>query len=100
MSSPAALDENIVNGGKTMSSPATLNENIKAYEAVQAEMEQHHMHKYVVFYNCQFIDAFDDFNNAMEDAAARYGRGPYLIREVGGGPIRLPASLTYRLADV
>ncbi|MCY4033545.1 MAG: hypothetical protein OXF09_06455 [Hyphomicrobiales bacterium] len=76
------------------SQPATLEENIRAYEAQQEELEKYYKGKYVVFYNCERIDSFDNFDNAAREAVRRFNRGPYLIRKVGEKEIiRLPSSV-------
>lgn len=63
-----------------------LDKNIAAYEARLKELEKHHMGKWVVFHDCDLVDAFDAFHNAADHAARRFGRGPYLIRQVGEPP--------------
>lgn len=69
---------------------ASLRENIEAYEARQEEMEKYYMGKHVVFYNREKVDSFDTFDAAAREAIRRFGRGPYLIREVGEKGIILP----------
>jgi len=76
---------------------ATLEDNIKAYESKLSEMELHYLGKVVVFYDGEFIESFDNFNNAGEFATKTYGRGPYLIREVGAPTsYRMPTSIMYQ----
>ena len=41
----------------------------------------------------QLFGAYDTFEDAADAAIRNFGRGPYLIREVGAGPITLPPSL-------
>ena len=64
-------------------------------------LEQHHLHKFVVFHDAQFVDSFDSFHNAACEAVRRFGRGPYLIRQVGA-PRRMamPASVMGGLDSV
>jgi hypothetical protein len=69
---------------------------IRAYEARKPELELHHQGKWVVFHGEEFVGAFDTLDNAAGEAAQRFGRGPYLIRQVGAPPITLPASVFYR----
>lgn len=80
-----------------MSTPASLEQNIEAYEAMRETLEEHHLHKFVVFHDAKFIDSFDSFHNAARDAVRRFGQGPYLIRQVGA-PTRMamPASVAFR----
>ncbi len=76
--------------------PATLDENIAVYDAIRERLEQEYFGKWVVFYDREFVGNYDEFEDAAEVAIARFGRGPYLIRQVGERPIRLPASILYR----
>ena len=41
------------------------------------------------------VALYRSFEEAAEDATAKYGRGPFLIRQVGAPPITLPASVAY-----
>ncbi len=72
-----------------------LETEIGAYEARKPELEQHHHGRWVVFHGEEFIGAFDTLGNAASEAAQRFGRGPYLIRQVGAPPLTLPASVLY-----
>lgn len=78
-----------------------LETEIKAYEAQRAELEANHAGKFVVFHGDEFIGAYDTLEAAATEAVRRFGRGPYLIRQVGAPPIILPASVMYHpIADV
>ena len=80
-----------------MSTPAELERNIEAYEAMRETLEQHHLRKFVVFHDAGFIGSFDSFHNAAREAVRRFGRGPYLIRQVGApGRMAMPASVAFR----
>ena len=74
-----------------------LQQNIDAFEAMSARLKQDYFTKHVVFHEGVFVGAYDTFHNAAEEAARRFGNGPYLIRQVGG-PRRMPmpASVAYR----
>ena len=71
---------------------------ISAYEEKKQELEAHHTGKWVLFHNRELISIYDSFEAAATDAVRRFGRGPYLIRQVGAPPVILPASLMYRPA--
>lgn len=75
-----------------------LQDEIAAFEAMREDLEVQHMGKWVVFHDHQLSDTFETFEEAAEAAVARFGRGPYLIRQVGATPVTLPASLMYRSA--
>ncbi len=73
-----------------------LETEIKAFEARRAELEAQHRGKFVVFHGEELIGVYDTVEAAAEEAVRRFGRGPYLMRQVGGPPITLPASVMYR----
>ena len=75
--------------------PATLDENIAVYDSIRERLEQEYFGQWVVFYDREFVDNYDEFEDAAEVAITRFGRGPYLIRQVGEQPIPLPASVLY-----
>ena len=72
---------------------AKLKEEIAAYEKMCNDLEIDHFGKWVIVYDKELAGTYDSFESAAEDAVRRFGRGPYLIREVGASPITLPASL-------
>jgi hypothetical protein len=73
-----------------------LETEIAAFERQREELEKHYTGKFVVFHGDEFIGAFDTLNNAAAEAVRRFGRGPYLIRQIGAPPVTLPASVLYR----
>lgn len=75
---------------------ATLETEIKAYEARRDELEKQHHGKFIVLKGQDLIGAYDTFEAAAQEAIRRFGRGPYLIRQVGAPPISIPASVMYR----
>ena len=74
---------------------ADLSEEISAYEAVQADLEARYLGRWVLFHERQLVDTYDCFENAADHAVRRFGRGPYLIRQVGAGAVTLPISVLY-----
>ena len=75
---------------------ATLSENIAAYAKAQNALETNHWGEYAVFYDGDMQGTFQEFHEAMAFAAERWGRGPYLIRQVGRPPLVMPASVQFR----
>ena len=73
-----------------------LSDQISAYEKMRNALEIDHFGKWVVFYNGELVDTYESFEAAANDAMRKFGRGPYLIRQVGAGPATLPASVLYR----
>lgn len=75
----------------------TIDQELAAYETLRQELENSHMGKWVLLHNLKLVGVFDSFESAAESAVSQFGRGPYLIRQVGAPPITLPASVMYRL---
>lgn len=71
---------------------ADLDQEIDAFEQMKDDLERHHMGKWIVIHNHELINAFDTFDAAAREAVRLFGRGPYLIRQVGRPPVTLPAS--------
>ena len=69
----------------------TLSNQITAYEGMRDALETGYFGKWVVFHDGKLVGAHESFQDAAEEAVRRFGRGPYLIRQVGGPPFRLPA---------
>ncbi len=76
----------------------SLQEDIAAFDRMRAELEVSHFHEWAVFYRGQFIEIFPDFEAAATMAVDRFGDGPYLIRQIGAGPIQLPGGMIFRPA--
>lgn len=79
---------------------ADLDQELAAYEELRPELEAHHMGQWVLVHDKKLIDVFDDFNSAAQIAVEQFGRGPYLIHQVGSPPVVLPASVMYRHHDL
>ena len=77
----------------------TLSSQMAAYDEMRDLLETDHFGMWVVFHGGELIDTYDSFEDAAADAVIRFGRGPYLIRQVGAAPARLPASALYRLVN-
>jgi len=73
----------------------SLEAEIIAYEAMLEELTRHHLGKFVVIKDNNLIGAFDTFETAAAVAVRAFGRGPYLIRQVGAPIVQLPASVLY-----
>lgn len=65
---------------------------------MQQELEEKHMGKWVLVHEGKLISIYDSFDKAATDAVAKFGRGPYLIRQVGAPAVSLPASVMFRPA--
>ncbi len=72
-----------------------IDREIAAYESKKEDLEAQHMGQWVLFHDQKLIAVYDSFQVAAENAVRRFGRGSYLIRQVGAPPITLPASVMY-----
>jgi hypothetical protein len=69
-----------------------LETEIRAYEARREELERHYKGKFVIFHGEDLIGAYDTLDAAAQEAVRQFGRGPYLIRQVGVASSPVPAS--------
>ena len=74
----------------------TLKEEIGAYEAMLDDLEIEHLGKWVIVHGGELAGSYETFEDAANDAIAFFGRGPYLIRQVGAPPLVLPTSVLYK----
>lgn len=70
-----------------------LSKDIAAYEKMVNELEADHFGEWVVIFDEKLVGTYESFEMAAQEATSRFGRGPYLIRQVGSPPIVLPASV-------
>lgn len=75
---------------------SVLKDDIAAFERMRQELEAEHLKEWVVFHQGRFEGVFADFESAAESALDRFDRGPYLIRQVGAGPIQLSGGMVMR----
>lgn len=75
---------------------AELTKEIAAYERMRNGLEVDHLGEWVVMRDEELVGTYESFEKAAEDAVQRFGRGPYLIRQVGAPPLVLPAVVQYR----
>jgi hypothetical protein len=74
---------------------AELRDEIAAYDAMRADLEASHLGKFALVHDRALIGTYDTFDAAAREAVHRFGRGPYLIRQIGAPPVTLPASVMY-----
>ncbi len=78
---------------------AALERELHEFEARRGELESKHLGKWVVVHDRELVGVFDDFESAAADAVEKFGRGPYLIRQVGAPPVVLPLSVMQTWRD-
>jgi hypothetical protein len=74
---------------------AVLDTEIEVFDTLRPKLEAEHMGHWVLVHGGELIATFPTFDAAAQQAVASFGRGPYLIRQVGAAPIILPASVMY-----
>ena len=72
-----------------------INKDIEAYNNMRVRLESEHNGNWVLFHSQKLIGTFETFKQAAEEAVKQFGKGPYLIRQIGAPPITLPASVAY-----
>ena len=65
-------------------------------EQQREEFEKDHLWEWVVIHEDKIIGFYKEFQEAAQMAVAKFGRGPFLIKEVGRSAPPLPSSLLYR----
>ncbi|NGX99304.1 MAG: hypothetical protein EKK35_08140 [Bradyrhizobiaceae bacterium] len=75
---------------------AELKLELEAYEAMRADLESSALGKWALVHDRALVGTFDTFESAAKEAVSKFGRGPYLIHQVGSASVTLPASVLYR----
>jgi hypothetical protein len=78
---------------------AGLTDDIAFYDEHREQLEADHFGKWVLVRERAIIDFFEEFESAAADAVRQFGRGPYLIRQIGAPSAPMSPSLMYRLID-
>ena len=76
---------------------ADIQTEIAAFQRMQVGLEADHLGKWVLIHDAALIDVYASFEEAASVALQRFGRGPYLVRQVGAPPMTLPVSVMYHL---
>ena len=74
-----------------------VDKEIAAYDKMRVDLESEHTGEWVLIKDEKLVSLYDSFDDAATDAVRRFGRGPYLIRQVGAPPITLPASVMFNV---
>jgi hypothetical protein len=75
-------------------SPDGLDADIAAYEKLLPTLQKS-IGKWVLVHNKELNSVFDSSDQAAAEAVKRFGRGPFLIRQIGAPPNCLPASVMF-----
>ena len=74
---------------------ADIKKDIEFYDSIKNDLELQKTGKWVLIHNQKVIDTYDSFEKSAEQAVGKFGRGPYLIRQIGRLPLVLPASVAF-----
>ena len=74
---------------------AIIEKEIIAYEMMRDDLEASHKGEWVLVHDQKLIGTYETFQKAATVASKRFGRGPYLIRRIGEGPLRLSSRIMY-----
>jgi hypothetical protein len=74
---------------------ASLTDEIAAYEAMRLDLESGHLGEWALVHDKQLIGTYETFDSAAREAVHQFGRGPYLIRQIGAAELTLSASVMY-----
>jgi len=76
---------------------AIVDTEISTFDTLRSDLEAEHIGEWVLIHDDALIGTFAALEEAARHAVSQFGRGPYLIRQVGAPPFCLPASVRYRL---
>ena len=74
---------------------SNLKKQIEAYEEMREELEAQHYREWVVFHGGKFQGAYPSFEDAADDAYRKFGREPFLLRQVAAPPVRLSSTVQF-----
>ena len=57
---------------------------------MRADLEAKYFDKWIIMRHGKIAGAFESPEECIQFAVQKFGRGPYLIRQVGELPVRLP----------
>ena len=72
-----------------------LDVEIAVYNGMRASLEEEHKGEWVLVHG-QTVQLYEDFQEAAHHAVKQFGSGPFLIRQVGDKPLRIPGHMLYR----
>jgi hypothetical protein len=63
---------------------AALHEEIRAFKDISKDLASWASGKWVLIHDCRLIDLFNSWERATMAANEKFGRGPYLVRQIQG----------------
>jgi len=78
---------------------AQLDREITAFEKMKADLEKHHLGKFVLIHGDDLVGTFDTEDAVIREGLRRFAHEPFLVRKVGEEAMRIPVSAhTFRPA--
>lgn len=68
-----------------------LAQEYAVFEEMRTELESKHMGKIIVIKGEKVVGTYDNMEDAARAAVQCFGRGPYLIKEIGEPEVVLPS---------
>ena len=78
---------------------AALQNEIRTFEKLRQRLETEARGKWVVIRANTLVGTYNTFEKAADEAVRRFGRGPYLIRQIGAADMALPAAVVYGVLE-
>lgn len=78
---------------------AALQNEIRTFEKLRQRLETEARGKWVVIRANTLVGTYNTFEKAADEAVRRFGRGPYLIRQIGAADMALPAAVAYGVLE-
>ncbi len=75
---------------------SVLDKEYEVLDRIKDRLEANHYLEWVVIHDDELVGTFHTFQEAATVAVSRFGRGPYLITQVGEPLFTLPASVQHR----
>ena len=79
--------------------PKVLERELATFDKERKHLEREHSGKFVLIHGDKVVGTYDDFDKAADEGIRLFGREPFLIRQVGGKPVEIPAALLYGLTS-
>ena len=74
-----------------------LTAELETLKRERKRLEREHMGKWVLIHGDEVVSTFDTFENAADEGLRLFGRGPFLIRQVGRDVVDIPIAVALGL---
>ena len=77
-----------------------LESELAALENNRQHLEREHPGKFVLIHGDEVVGTYDDFGKAADEGLRRFGREPFLIRQIGAEQVEIPTAVVHGLTSV